>query len=782
MRLRLFFVFLIIVVALFALPRDQRGLDARAEQPAAKAEKAPAKIAYSGQVVPLLQKYCVTCHGGEKPRAGFSLEKIKTDEQAKGDRKTWEKVITALQAREMPPAKKPQPTAAERDLLMTYLDQQLAVVDCTKQRDPGRVTIRRLNRTEYNNTIRDLLAVDFKPAEDFPADDIGYGFDNVGDVLTLSPLLLEKYLAAAERITREAIYTGPLVPPTRRYARNELSATVDAPSIRDGNIRVLAKNGELYRNHTFKSAGEHTFRVRAFGDQVGKDPVKMAIKVDGNTLQTFDVKVDSGGFKPGETFELKANVTAATRKVSVAFLNEFSDPKAEDAKKKERKLNVAFLEIVAPLPELFPESHKRIFVAMPAEKVTKEEAARKIVENMARRAFRRPVTAAEVERYLRPFKLAQEQKEPFEKSVELSVQAILVSPHFLFRIEKDPAGAKPQAAYPVSEFELASRMSYFLWSTMPDDELFDLAGKNALRKNLEAQVRRMLKDPKAKALTANFAGQWLQTRNLQAFAPDPKIFPEFDDELRSAMAKEAELFFEAIVEEDRNILDFLDADFTFVNNRLARHYGIKDVYGRDFRRVSLKGTDRGGVLTMAGVLTVTSNPTRTSPVKRGKWVLENLLNAPPPPPPPDVPELKEEPVLPSAGLRKRLEAHRAKPDCAVCHAKMDPIGFALENFDGIGGWRMTDGKHQVDASGELPSGETFKGPKELKAILKKQPERFSRCLTEKMLTYGLGKGLDYNDWCAVDDILRALVKDEYRLSRLVVEIVKSDPFQYRRAK
>ncbi|HXG11208.1 MAG TPA: DUF1592 domain-containing protein [Gemmataceae bacterium] len=593
-------------------------------------------------IAPLLTKYCTKCHGGEKPRADLSLEKYQDDDQVMQDRKVWEKVLKHVRAREMPPQGRPQPTPAEIDLLTGYVATQLARVDCTKERDPGRVTLRRLNRAEYNNTIRDLIGIDFQPAEDFPADDVGYGFDNIGDVLTLPPLLLEKYLAAAETI------------------------------------------------------------------------------------------------------------------IEKAFANR--------------------------------ETRLRILICRPGPDLSEEDCARKILEHFATRAYRRPATPEEVARLMRLFDLARRDGDGFPTGLRLPLQAVLVSPHFLFRVEMDPRPANPRAPIDpntvrvLNDYEVATRLSYFLWSSMPDDELFNHAQNGTLRKdgNLEAQVRRMLKDPKAKALVENFAGQWLQIRNLKTVQPDPGTFPTFDEALRAAMQKETELFFEAVMKEDRSVLDFLDADFTFVNERLAKHYGIAGVKGDEFRWVALTGGPRGGVLTQASILTITSNPTRTSPVKRGKWILENILGTPPPPPPPDVPELEDDKEL-TGSLRQRMEQHRVNPICASCHQRMDPLGFGLENFDGIGAWREKDGKFPIDPSGVLPGGEKFDGPAGLKAVLKAKKEDFCRCLAEKMLTYALGRGLEYYDKCAVDDIVAALVKNDYRFSSLVLAVVQSDPFQKRKA-
>ncbi|MCI0376625.1 MAG: DUF1592 domain-containing protein, partial [Gemmataceae bacterium] len=412
--------------------------------------------------------------------------------------------------------------------------------------------------------------------------------------------------------------------------------------------------------------------------------------------------------------------------------------------------------------------------------LTPRDAAKEIVGRFATRAFRRPVPPEEVERLLSLFDKAHKQGDRFEHCIRLAFCRVLVSPHFLFRVELDPPSAVSGKAYPISEYALASRLSYFLWSTMPDAELFALAAKGELRKNLEAQVQRMLKDPKSAAFVENFAGQWLTLRNLEKTSPDPKIFPNFSDELRDLMYKETELFFDAILRENRSILDFIDADFSFLNEKLAKHYGINNVFGSAFRKVKLP-PNRGGILTHGSILTLTSYPDRTSPVLRGKWVLEQILNTPPPPPPPDVPAIEDAKRL-TGSLRKVMEMHRDNALCASCHQRMDPIGFAFENYDAVGAWRDKDGKFDIDPSGVLPDGKSFKGPAELKAILKNKKDLLSRCLTEKVLTYAMGRGVEFYDKCAVDKILESLQKNDYRFVTLLVEVAKSEPFQLRTAK
>jgi mono/diheme cytochrome c family protein len=628
-------------VVLFLGPPGLAGARSAAgeeKKPTVLADAGTEKITFAKHVAPFLSTYCTGCHGGAKPKGRLALDAYKDEASALRARDAWEKVFRRVREHEMPPPNRPQPKPEEIARVTRWAKDVLAANDCTGGKDPGRVTLRRLNRAEYNNTIRDLVGIRFEPAEDFPADDVGYGFDNIGDVLTLPPLLMEKYLAAAEKIV---------------------------------------------------------------------------------TLALAD-----------------------------------------------------------------PAARGRLFLHQPGGEQTGEPYARKILEDFTRRAYRRPVFPGELDRLVSLVKLAESQGDSFEEGIKVALQAVLVSPHFLFRVERDRRPPNSlNTVQPVGDFELASRLSYFLWSSMPDEELFALAKNGTLRKdgNLEAQVRRMLKDRKSNALVENFASQWLQTRNLKALNPDPGRFPDFDEPLRSAMLKETELFFEAVMRENRSLVDFLDADFTFVNERLARHYGIPGVVGPEFRRVSLAGTPRGGVLTQATILMVTSNPTRTSPVKRGKWILENILGTPPPPPPPDAGELKEDKEVELTGtLRQRMEQHRANPNCATCHQRMDPLGFGFENFDAVGAWRLRDGPFPVDASGTLPDGRTFQGPRELKAMLKTRANEFSRCLTEKMLIYALGRGLEAHDRCTVDQVAGALAKDDHKFSTLVIEIVKSDPFQMRK--
>lgn len=732
----------------------------------------PADARFQKEVLPYLTKHCYSCHGDGKKRAGLALDRYQDDLAVQKDRKTWDNILNMIRTGEMPPKEKPRPDVQETEAVLKSIDAVLASLDCSGPRNVGRVTLRRLNRVEYNNTIRDLLGVDFKPAADFPSDDVGYGFDNIGDVLSLSPLLLERYLAAAESVLERAIVHVETPKPTVVQLPG-MRVSRDAGEMRRGEAMLINDRGDAYAE-SFLEEGDYTIRVTVTADQVGDAAVRASVRVGFIERKEFEVKNDSD--KP-QTLELKVRLRAGTARVAVSLRNPFTDP---DDAAKQRRLYVRSIAVDGPHnppPPPTPETHRRIMTHSP--NIPPREAAAEIVSRFATRAFRRPVKPEEVERILKVYDAAEKAGERFENRIRLALCRVLVSPHFLFRVELDPADAKPGTAYPVDEFALASRLSYFLWSTMPDDELFSLAGKGELRQNLEVQVRRMLKDPRSSAFVQNFAGQWLTLRTLATVTPDRKTFPNFDAELRGAMQRETELFFEAILRDDRSVLDLLDADFSFVNERLAKHYGIEGVVGKEFQRVKMP-PERGGILTQASILTLTSNPTRTSPVKRGKWILEQILNTPPPPPPPDVPELQDEKQL-TGTLRQVMEQHRASPVCASCHNRLDPIGFAFENFDAIGAFRTKDGGFDIDPSGVLPDGKKFQGPAELKAILKGKKELFVGCLIEKMLTYALGRGLEYYDKCAVDAIHTAMTKNEYRFSTLVVEIVKSEPFQMRTA-
>ncbi len=938
------------------------------------AEMTNATAAFDKNVKPLLEKYCYECHGNGRHKGDVTLDSDQTLADIHKNAKKWETVMERVHTQEMPPDDADAlPQQAERDLISNWIERELFHVDPANP-DPGRVTIHRLNRTEYNNTIRDLVGVDFKPADDFPADNSGYGFDNISDVLSLPPVLLEKYLTAARNILNDAIPTeaiqtkkvhlranlmevgfnaegdrgdgwmplgsleedglatrmtmapgdyivkveafatpkgkyassnkplsevpivltcmvddsivgtwkiaapegkpetfemrigmpagkhrlafvnhhlrggkyelemgngrlgpkqggtiyiktvdieGPLQTATRRVSADQLEVTGTGSKLTAQGERIFDHEGEAALKYQVPAEAEYILRAQAYAQQSGDDPARMEFRVDGKPVQTFDVLapaklVPIEGQRVFSTvllnaipqvYEYRMKLPPGEHRFAAAFINDFADPENKNPNLRNRNLIVDYLEISsltepARLPDrpqaiqaLFAKAATPapltgiggVFARMTGRKAptpASAEQARVIITDFTRRAWRRPVEPAEVDSLMKLYTAAAAQGGSLEANVKFALQAVLVSPYFLFRGEAPATvqlASAPVLARPVGEVALASRLSYFLWSSMPDDELLDLAERGALRKNLDAQVRRMLASPKANALVVNFAGQWLEIRNLKFVAPDKKLFPGFDDELRDAMQTETEKFFESIVRENRSVMDFVNADYTFVNERLAKYYGLPGVTGDEFRRVSLKDTPRRGVLTQASVLTITSAPTRTSPVKRGKWVLENLLGTPPPPPPPDVPPLAGDSKQVTGTLRHQMEEHRANPVCASCHARMDPIGFGLENFDAIGAWRAKDGEDVVDASGKLTSGESFNGTTELIGILAdKKRDSFVRNLADKMLIYSLGRGTDRSDRPAVDRIVKDVATGGYHFSDVVLAVVKSVPFDKQR--
>ena len=805
----------------------------------------------------------------------------------------WVRVLDQLHAGEMPPEGKPKPAVDEAERFAKAVHGVFERFDRTAKRDPGEVTIRRLNRVEYANTVRDLVGVTIPVGDDFPNDNVGYGFDNIGDILSLSPLQFERYLASAEVIVRTAIVFGEPPAPPRRVAggvhgfegtnygqrydnRGRLSRDADGkaipekdklPALPGDGWRVFYDKGPLQKRLIdLLNSGEYKITAKLQGVKIGNEPSKFALVVNGAIV------LEGVCGDKMEEHVASVRLKAGALHVGVSLLNEFTDPKDET---KKRGIVLDSITIVGPT---IPESHEMLLAG--SEKLEGDAKSRFVLERFATRAYRRPAAREEVDRLMKVmrqaeqapwFKLSeaslkklQEEKVPqnvinnlkpllkadfrddeqFENSVRallivngkpddthlkavlaaaeqappsweariaLAMRAVLASPKFLYRAELNSRPTEKEA-HPIDDFQLASRLSYFLWSTMPDQELFDLAAKKQLHQNLPAQVKRMLADPRSKALFDNFATQWLHLRKLREFSPDPKLFPEFTLELRDDMLRETDHFFMAVVREDRSILDLIDGKFTYLNQRLAKLYDIGDTNGNSslpkvqmvnpkgeaippitaekdsmvgrnpFVRVNLENTRRGGLLTHASVLAITSQPTRTSPVKRGHWVLERILGTPPPPPPPNVPPLEGKKEAKLATVRQQLEQHRANPDCAGCHARMDPIGFGFENFNAIGRFRDKDGDLPIDAAGELPGGQKFNGPDELKIILKNKKELFSRNLTEKMLIYAAGRGLDFYDRRSVDGILAELQKNDNRFHSLITAIVQSDPFRMRRGK
>lgn len=734
----------------------------------------------------LLQRYCVGCHNNRLKTAGVTLQGLDLSSVAdKGE--LLERVLRKVKTGQMPPAGLPRPDAATaagfRDWLEGALDAEAAA-----HPNPGRPAIHRLNRSEYSNAVRDVFDLDVNPGALLPVDDSGYGFDNIGDVLSVSPALLDRYLSVARKVSRLAM-GDPTIKPVEEAFEPRRSPGRGAP--------VPPRLEQVSDDLPFNSAGgvsvryyfpldaEYVLRVN-FGDSNSpvKDkpfelrlPIKAGLREVGVTFPRESVRpeiLQTGGRGGGPR---SAPVDVDLR-LDGASLKRTTTPGVAGALPR-----IANLSIAGPYNATGPgdtPSRRRILVCHPASAAEETGCARQILAKLSRHAYRRPVTDSDIKPLLAFYQKAR-LKGGFEYGIQKAVEAILVSPDFLFRAESDAKGA----CRPVAGVDLASRLSFFLWSSVPDDELLDLgvAGKLANPTVLKQQVERMLDDPKSDALVTNFAGQWLFIRNLATVRPDPVVFADFDESLRFSMERETELFFESVVRENRSAMELLTANYTFLNERLAKHYGIPDIYGSQFRRVALHDANRGGLLGQASLLTVTSPPNRTSVVQRGKWVLENLLGAPPPPPPADVPPLDATTKgSHSLSLRAALEQHRANPSCAGCHAAMDPIGFALENYNGIGQWRAQDGGSDIDASGKLPDGTAFNGPSGLrKAMTTSKREEFAATVTEKLLTYALGRGLEYYDQPAVRTILRETSPADYRMRDLIQAVVLSTPFQMRRS-
>lgn len=740
------------------------------------ASTAAAAPDYAKDVRPALETYCFKCHANGKKKGHVSFDGMKTT-AADADHKFWDSVLENVKSGAMPPDDEKQPTLVEREVLINWIEGTIFAVD-PNHPDPGRITLRRLNRAEYNNTIRDLLGVDFTPADDFPADDSGYGFDNIGDVLSLPPVLFERYLSAAEKIMSLAILNDH----KPRGQKIAVDLMTFKGGLGEGSTSAARRidEREVTVNVDLPLPGDYEMQLQLNAAKLRGEASKLEMKFDGKPNGFVDLRDTPAG--SAETVKGKLRVDkAGVHTLSFRIANPLATPEMRKGKPVNRIATVRRLTLLTPpQPVVAPPTQIRIF-APGRGQPDLNAAARAIIANFGGRAFRRPLAVNEIERFMFIYAQAGKKGGNFEQSVQTALTAILVSPHFLFRGEIQPEPDNPQSVHPVTEWSLASRLSYFLWSTMPDDALFADASRGTLRKNLDAQVRRMVADKKSDELVENFAGQWLQIRNLRLVEPDARTFPDWDRDLARAMERETAMLFETIMREDRSVFDFIAADYTFVNERLAQHYGIPGVQGEAFVKVKLPANRPGGILGQGSYLTLTSNPTRTSPVKRGKYILENLLGTPPPPPPPEVPNLEDPKRTELTGtLRQKMEQHRKDPICASCHARMDPIGFGMEQFDGIGAWRERDGGAAIDPAGQLVSGEKFHGPAELGAILLKERRAdFLRCLTEKVLTYALGRGIEYYDKPAVAKIVAALEKDP-RFSTLVLGVVNSAPFQLRR--
>jgi hypothetical protein len=725
-------------------------------------------------VKPILSKSCSPCHNDRNQSGGVNIVPFTNPASVADYRDDWERIIKKVRSGEMPPKGFPRPAEAQVNGLIGFVHGEFEKADAALKPDPGRVTARRLNRSEYANTIRDLLGIRFSADRDFPADDSGHGFDNIGDVLTISPIHMEKYLEAAEKISARALGITPL---PKKAVEVEYHT-------KDRNLLRLGP-GSVETTHEVEWDAEYKVAIGMPGERVDGKPVEFAFYMDGKPIHTQLVETKPSGlvyFNPYSEVEFQVYLPAGEHKFRATFLND-AFAKTLSGKdlfdnKKNKTMNM--IKFVGPFSaNTNPETRKALLTC----DLKSPGCVDTILARLARKAWRRPVSKAEVAQLARFVKLAEAEGQPADRGLAVAMTAMLVSPHFLFRVERDLHPADPSAAHPISDLELASRLSYFLWSSMPDDELLRLAEQKKLRAPgvLDAQIQRMLKDTKSAALAANFAGQWLETRNLSQVKPDPKKFPEFRAELRDAMQTETSLFFEAILKENLPISTFLDAKFTFLNEVLAKHYGIDGVEGPEFRRVELTTPQRGGVLTHASVLTVSSYPTRTSPVIRGKYILQNIFGAPPPPPPPDVPLLDEEKIGSSGSLRKQLEQHRTNAMCASCHNRMDTMGFALENYDATGKWREKDNGFPIDSSGTLPNGKSFTDPTQLRAVLASDLTEFGHALTEKMMIYALGRGLERFDRKTVNELTKKAEAVGWRFQTLIFEIAKSLPFQSRRA-
>jgi len=724
---------------------------------------------FDSAVRPVLRTRCAACHNEKVMSGGLNLGAFQVASSIRTERESWEKIVAKVRTGEMPPKGTPplEPGAAEN--IVKVIDAEFDRIDKTAPPNPGRVTARRLNRVEYTNTVRDLLGVEFSALEEFPPDDSGYGFDNIGDVLTVSPVLMQKYLTAAERIASRAIGADPLPKPGLFNKRAK--------------VRRLG-SGVIEVKDQIDYDADYDVRALITGHR-GSDgkPVTLRISVDGKPIKTVNVEsaqtlVNRQGGATQRTYEeVRVYLPQGIHTFRAEFVDDEIGAKLTASARFSPNQNIfpETFELAGPFPaKEEPVARKRILVCDPASGV---ECASKILTSLARRAYRRPVTPNEVSRLVSVHRKALGSGYTPAQSLQFAIAAMLVSPQFLFRIEKNPS-AGSFARLP--ELELATRLSYFLWSSMPDDELLSLAENGKLRRTLDAQLRRMLASPKSAALADNFASQWLETRSLDAVKPDPAKFPAWNADLKESMRMETKLFFEHVLRENLPISDFINGRYTFLNEQLSTHYGIEGVKGPEFQRVDLTTKQRGGILTHASVLTVSSYPTRTSVVLRGKYLLENILGAPPPAAPPDVPALDEAAVGAKQTLRQQMEQHRSNAACAACHARMDVLGFGLENYDAVGRWRTEDGKFPVDSSGTFPNGKSFSTPGEMKDLLLANLPEFTACLTEKMFTYALGRGVEPYDRGVIRQIVRQTSENEYRLQAMVGAIVRSFPFQARR--
>jgi len=750
-----------------------------------------------------LDQYCVSCHNQRLNTGGLALDKLDPS-HVEQNVEAWEKVVRKLRAGMMPPQGLPRPDARTYEALTVTLENDLDRAATLNPKLPP-PSVHRLNRTEYANAIHELLGLEIDPAVFLPADDSSYGFDNVASGLQISPALVEGYVSAASKLSRLAL--GHEIAPSRKiyYAREDYSQEDHVEGLSFGT------RGGILARHYFPADGEYLISwvpVRntvgtLYGGDAQNEQVELTL--DGARLKLYQIGKDIPltANVQADKNEVRIPVTAGQHAIGLAFIANTYIPHLFLNQSYRRSIlddnpiegimqtpQISQMTIQGPvngLPAGDTSSRRKLLVCKPAAAAQEANCARTILTNVARRAYRRPLTSSDIDTFMNFYKTGVESAPGgtgFEQGLERGLQFILAHPEFVFRTESAPSTVKPGQTYRISDLELASRLSFFLWSNIPDDELINVASQGKLKdpKVLDQQVRRMLADPRSQELVKNFAGQWLGLRTLQTQTPEGTIFPNFDDNLRQAMRTEAEMFFDSIVHEDRGLLQLLTADYTFVNERLAAHYGIPNVYGTQFRRVTLQGDldVRRGLLGKGSVQLVTSNSDRTSPVLRGKWVLENILGTHPPDPPPNVPPLKPNPSLGALTMRQRMEEHRSNPACASCHKMMDPIGFALENFDGTGKWRTSDAGQMLDATGRLVDGSPIDGVVSLRQQLLRYSPQVMRTITEKLLTYALGRGVEYDDMPVVRSIVHESAKNDYRFSSVVLEIVRSMPFQMNR--
>jgi mono/diheme cytochrome c family protein len=770
---------------------------------ATQAPQQPGAAVSAPPVAPadVVKQYCLGCHNQRVKAGGLMLDMVDLSRPAV-HAETLEKVILKVRGGLMPPAGVPRPSDEARAALVSYLETSLDAA-ASAAPNPGRPALHRLNRAEYANAVRDLLALDIDASVLLPPDDSSDGFDNNADVLGVSPALLERYLAAARKIGALA-----LGDPQAGASTDVYRAPPDMSQSQHREGLPLGTQGGLVASHTFPSDGEYVIKVKlqetTLGQIRGLEYVnRVEVLLDGERIHLAEVggPEDFVGAADNATdvlnnigarLTVRVPVTAGPHAVASAFIGRSAVQGGSRLQQFGRTnvdttdhtgfAHIEYLSIAGPFHAsgaAKSPSRDRVLVCRPTSPSQEPVCARQIVETLARRAYRRPVTASEVNRLL-VFYEAGRKNGSFDRGIERALRSILSSPNFVFRAEQD-APAPPGTVYPISDLELASRLSFFLWSSIPDDELIEVASRGTLHRpaTLERQVRRMLADRRSDALISNFAGQWLQLRNLRASIPDQNDFPDFDDNLRQAFRRETELLFQSVMRGDRSVLELLTADYTFVNERLARHYGIPHVYGSHFRRVAVPDEARRGLLGHGSVLLLTSHPDRTSPVLRGKWILDNLLGTPPPPPPANVPALEESQGPTPRTVREQLEIHRRSPTCAGCHRMMDPLGLALENFDAVGGWRNRDAGSPIDASAELTDGTHIDGVGGLRQVLLAKSDLFVGTMAEKMLTYALGRGLEYYDRPVVRAVTRDAARQEYRFSALVMAVVNSTPFRMR---